>query len=412
MLKAMTTTLDNLGLYVHIPFCHSKCHYCDFNSYAGASNIIPAYLMALEQEAQLWAPLLDNYKVATLYIGGGTPTILGSQQLTHLIYVLRDCFAVSQKAEVTVEVNPESASGLLLRALNDVGVTRLSIGIQSFNDSELKSLGRSHSASDAGRAYRKAREAGINNVNIDLIYGLPHQTLLGWRATIEQAISLHPEHLSLYALTLEPQTPLAQAITQGLLPEPDSDLAADMYQVAEEALADAGYHHYEISNWALPGRECHHNVNYWNNGDYIGLGAGAHSHLTTHRFANVDSPFEYERRLRQHEFNHPDGLLKEVLTEPPWQNLADGGWPVATFERLNTATIMADTLILGLRLLSGIDIKALSSHPNQSIELAYGDEVSRLAADGLIVKDGHIIKLSARGRLLSNEAFVRLLPQR
>ncbi|MEW6141880.1 MAG: radical SAM family heme chaperone HemW [Chloroflexota bacterium] len=407
----MRVAPETLGLYVHVPFCRARCRYCDFNSYDEISYFVPAYLSALEGETRLWSPLLTTYSFSTVYIGGGTPTILNSQQLTRLVQVLRESFNVSQEVEITVEANPESISGPVLHSLNSIGVNRLSIGIQSFIDSELKILGRPHTAADALRAYRTARETGFENVNIDLIYGLPYQTLLDWHNTVGQAVSLHPEHLSLYALTLEPQTPLAQTIARGLLPEPDTDLAARMYQLAEGVLADAGYHHYEISNWALTGRECRHNVNYWKNGEYIGLGAGAHSHLMSCRFANVDSPFEYECRLRQHECNPPEGLLKEFLVEMPWQALASSGWPVAAFERLDRATVVSDLLMLGLRLTDGIDMTSLLSHLNRSIELACKDEISRLTADGLIENRGQVIKLSARGRLLSNEVFVRLLRQ-
>ncbi len=337
--------------------------------------------------------------------------MLSRRQLTRLIYIIYDCFTVSHQAEITVEANPESTSKPLLRSLRNIGVNRLSIGVQSFSDTELKMLGRPHSAEEARQAFCIAREAGFENVNIDLIYGLPRQTLHEWRITIEQALDLHPEHLSIYSLTLEPQTPLAQMIAHGLIPAPDPDLAADMYQLAEAALGNAGYHHYEISNWAIPGRECRHNVKYWKNHSYVGLGAGAHSYFNTCRFANVNSPLEYTRRLRQHEFNFTDGLLEEVAAGQPWITLATGGWPVTAFERLAPATIMTDALILGLRLVDGIDIKALSYYLNQSIETACGDEISRLVADGLLEKAGSIIRLSARGRLLSNEAFVRLLLQ-
>jgi oxygen-independent coproporphyrinogen-3 oxidase len=407
----MSTTSGAIGLYVHIPFCRSKCLYCDFNSYAGAYRHIPSYLSALSQEAHLWSPLLANHDVSTLYVGGGTPTLLNSRQLARLIHTLHDCFTVSHRAEITVEANPESTSKPLLDSLRDIGVNRLSIGVQSFSDTELKMLGRPHSADEARQAFGIAREAGFENVNIDLIYGLPRQTLQQWHITIEQAINLHPEHLSLYSLTLEPKTPLAQMIAHGLIPAPDPDLAADMYQLAEAALGDAGYHHYEISNWAIPGRECRHNVKYWKNRTYIGIGAGAHSHFNACRFANVTSPDEYTRRVRQHEFKLTNGLPEEVTAAQPWITLATGGWPVTAFESLAPATIMADTLILGLRLVDGLDIRALPSYLNESIEAACGDEISRLVADGLLEKKGSIIRLSAKGRLLSNEVFVRLLLQ-
>lgn len=400
-----------LGLYVHIPFCRSRCRYCDFNSYDGISYFIPEYLSALEKEARVWSPLLINSDFVTVYVGGGTPTVLDTYQLEQLMRVLYDSFHMSSEVEITVEVNPESAGVDKLRLLNSVGVNRLSIGVQSLIDTELKMLGRCHSVADTMRAYHIAREIGFENVNIDLIYGLPEQTLSRWRSNIEQAIQLNPEHLSLYALTLEPHTVLADEIVRGLLPEPSPDLTAEMYQLAEEMLASAGYRHYEISNWALTGYECRHNVGYWKNGRYVGLGAGAHSHLGACRFANVASPFEYERCLRQNDFKRPEGFPEEYMVVLPWQALADGGWPVASFECLDRRTILYDSMMLGLRLIDGLNTETLLPLFDRSIEDTYHDELRRLAEDGLIEKEGNIVRLSAKGRLLSNEVFVRLLRQ-
>ncbi|MCX8126430.1 MAG: radical SAM family heme chaperone HemW, partial [Dehalococcoidia bacterium] len=336
----------------------------------------------------------------------GTPTLLNNQQLTHLIELLQGLFSLNREIEITIEANPESIGKLDLRQLASLGVNRLSIGIQSFIDSELTTLGRSHSVSDVLQAYRRSRQAGFGNVNFDLIYGLPHQTLSDWRKTVEQAVDLSPEHLSLYALTIEPHTTLARNISQGLLPEPQPDLAAEMYQTAEQILRVKGYHHYEISNWALPGRECRHNINYWNNGEYIGLGAGAHSHLSNCRFANVESPFEYHRRLHQRKFLTPDGLRAEFLSVTPWQDLARGGWPVATLDYLDRETATLEWLILGLRMTDGLN---MMTYPHNGVETIYGDELERLATDGLAERVGNTVRLTAKGRLLSNEVFVRLL---
>ncbi|HIC94723.1 MAG TPA: radical SAM family heme chaperone HemW, partial [Anaerolineae bacterium] len=237
--------MDAVSLYIHIPFCRAKCAYCDFNSYAGLEHLFAPYVRALAREIELargW-----HLQARTIYLGGGTPTVLPLDLLGEILAACRRAFRVPEGAEVTVEANPGTVDGDYLAGLLGLGVNRLSLGVQSFDDGELRLLGRIHTAREAVEACHLAREAGFDNLNLDLLYGIPRQTLAGWRETLRRAFDLRPDHLSLYALTLEEHTPLARRIAEGEVPAPDDDLAAEMYVLAEEMLAEAGYVHYEIS---------------------------------------------------------------------------------------------------------------------------------------------------------------------
>ncbi len=290
--------MDVVSLYVHIPFCRSKCAYCDFNSYAGLEYLFEPYVQALAREIGLTGEGL-SWQTKTIYLGGGPPTVLPLSLLEKVLSALCQAFQVAADVEITVEANPGTVDSNYLTGLLNLGVTRLSLGVQSFDDGLLRLLERIHTAAEAVESYNLARQAGFANINLDLIYGIPHQTLEHWRTTLREAIHLQPDHLSLYALTLEEHTPLAQRVARGEIPHPDDDLAADMYILAEEVLAEAGYIHYEISNWAGPisniqsqisNHKCQHNLTYWRNQPYLGFGAGAHSYFGGRRWHNVLSP--------------------------------------------------------------------------------------------------------------------------
>ena len=371
------------GLYVHIPFCRSRCRYCSFNSYMGLEGLIPRYVSALIAEAQGWAGAIE---VDTIYFGGGTPSLLSAGQLGDILGALRRAFVVDPGAEITVEVNPGTASAGSLAAMRALGVNRVSLGVQSLDDRELGMLGRIHTAAEAVAAFEMAR-GSFDNVSIDLLYGLPGQGLGRWRRTLERALGLGPEHLSLYPLSVEEGTPLAQAIAQGRMSPPDADLAAEMYQLAEEALG--AYCHYELSNWARPGRECRHNLAYWYNLPYLGLGAGAHSCLGGSRFHNVASPREY---------------IARVAGEVPGEGAIAGSEPIAE------ALEMAETMILGLRLEEGVGLDRLALRFGGDAVARYRSQIDELKCLGLLEEgEGHV-RLTARGRLLGNEAFLRFLP--
>jgi oxygen-independent coproporphyrinogen-3 oxidase len=388
---------DPIGLYVHIPFCTAKCGYCDFNSYAGHDHLIPSYADALLAEASLWRPAVADRNVETVFFGGGTPSLNPVADMAKILGGLRVTFDIAADAEVSLEANPGSLSVDYLRGLRDVGFNRLSIGVQSFDDAELKSLDRIHTGDDARAAFRAAREAGFDNVNLDFIYGLPGQPLANWQRTLEEAMALRPEHLSLYALTVEEGTPLARDVARGRVPAPDGDAQADQYEWTQDRMAAAAYEHYEISNWAVPGRRCRHNLVYWQNREYVGLGAGAHSHIGGARMSTVLLPQRYME------------LVDESVSA------ADGGRvtmrQIAGGESITLELAMADTMILGLRLTDGVAIADFEWRHGRALDVVYGDVIEEFAAAGLLERTARHLRLTRRGRLLSNELFQRLLPK-
>jgi oxygen-independent coproporphyrinogen-3 oxidase len=391
---------DCRSIYVHVPFCRAKCAYCDFNSYARQERLIPDYVEALLREAAFWAETGAVGSVDTLYFGGGTPSLLPVEEAERLLAGLRRLFAVADDAEITFEANPESASADHLRALHRIGVNRLSLGVQSFDDGELRLLGRIHDVATAETAFRAARETGFDAVNLDLIFGLPGQPLSAWQQSLEKAVELAPEHLSLYALTLEDGTPLARRIARGDCPEPDADAQAEMYDWSSERLAGAGYEQYEISNWARPGHRCRHNLTYWRCEHYLGLGAGAHSYLGEWRFANARSPRRYISAIER------VGAARAVDSTGGPAKLPQ----VQSAERLDAATALADAMILGLRLNDGVSPAALGRRFGVDVGERYRDEITYLADVGLLESVDGRMRLTARGRLLGNEVFQRFLP--
>lgn len=369
-----------------MPFCRSKCGYCDFNSFSGLDGLIPDYVEAVQAEVRLRCGG-GRRRVHTIYFGGGTPSLLAASQIASIVAACRSNFAVDTSAEVSLETNPGSVTVEWLRAVRRVGVNRLSIGFQSLDDTELSFLGRTHTASQAVEAYEMAREAGGENLNIDLIYGLPAQSLGQWQQTLQRSLELSPEHFSLYPLTLEADTPLGQSVDRGEVPPPDPDAAADMYQCAERMLAEAGYEHYEISNWARPGRECQHNLTYWRNLPYIGLGPGAHSFVDGYRLANVADPLEYISRTKR------------------------GASPEEKREKIGPDLELSETVILGLRLCRGVDVDVLGKRFGLDVAALYRSEIDETVGLGLVELDGPALRLTRRGRLLGNEVFWRFLPK-
>ena len=270
---------SGLALYVHIPFCESKCPYCDFNTYAGIEALMPPYVAALAREVEQWGAWLGRPTLASVFFGGGTPSYLPPNDLRRLMDAVRSAFDLQDDAEATAEANPGDCTPERLLAMRRAGFNRISIGVQSFDDAELAMLGRRHDAERAAQAVRDARKAGFDNLSLDLMFGLPEQSVATWARSVEEAIRLQTDHLSAYALTLESGTPLEADVRFGRTPEPDPDLAADMYLRAQTVLAAAGLQQYEISNWAAPGRESTHNLAYWRGRPYLGVGPGAHSYL-------------------------------------------------------------------------------------------------------------------------------------
>ena len=390
-------TSDAIGLYVHIPFCTAKCGYCDFNSYAGHEHMIPSYSETLLKDASLWASTVGRRPVESVFFGGGTPSLTPVEAMAKILGGLRATFMFAPDAETSLEANPGSLSTEYLRGLRAVGFNRLSIGVQSFDDEELVQLDRIHTGEQAFEAYASARQAGFDNVNLDLIYGLPEQPLAKWQRTLERALALAPEHLSLYALTVEDGTPLARDVARGRVVPPDPDVQAEHYEWTQDRLARAGYEHYEISNWALPGRRCRHNLVYWQNREYLGLGAGAHSFLDGVRFSTALLPDRYAE------------LVDESVAAR-----SDGGGQmrhVVGAEVITPELSMADTLILGLRLIDGVDVRAFSARYGRSVHDVYGAVFDEFTGYALLERTPTHLRLTPRGRLLSNELFQRLLPE-
>jgi oxygen-independent coproporphyrinogen-3 oxidase len=392
-----------VGLYIHIPFCRAKCPYCDFNSYPHLQHLHQPYARAVCAELERFAQRHGHLHVDTIYLGGGTPTCLAPTLLTQILTTCQSEFEVEPRAEISVEANPGTVTLGNLAALRCAGVNRLSLGAQSLRDDELRLLGRIHSAAEARQAVHLARSASIVNINLDLIYGLPRQSLAAWSSTLEEALALAPDHLSLYALSLEDGTPLAMSIDNKELPEPDPDLAAQMYMTAEELLSKAGYEHYELSNWARPtavgsrvgysGSEsappalCCHNLKYWRRDPYLGFGAGAHSFHRNWRYHNVPQPQEYVSRLEK------------------------GQDTVESQEWIGPDEAMAETMILGLRLTKGVRFDHFQQQHRHDMRQQYGAELDELHMLDLLAVDSVGVRLTPRGRLLANQAFVRFWPR-
>ena len=392
-----------ISLYVHVPFCLSKCPYCDFNTYQGIEAQFGDFLTAVIQELEAWSVALGRPPVNTIFLGGGTPSYLPDGDVGRILDAIADNYPVRADAEITAECNPNDLTVARCANLRAAGVNRVSIGVQSMDNGLLAMLGRRHDAEEAADALARCRRAGFYNVNLDLMYGLPQQDMIQWRDTVAQVVALAPEHLSLYGLTLEEGTPLRRWVEQGRLPEPDPDLAADMYDHARAALADAGYRHYEISNWSRAGRESEHNLAYWRNLEWLGVGPGAHSSLAGVRFWTVRSPREYARRAQEW-----------ADTSEPWATVSaeriEAVPTVDGLEVIDDATAAAETMFLGLRLLDGMDVAAASEKIGIDLLARYETELAELAADGLLVweSDGRL-RLAEDAYLVANQVFTRFL---
>ena len=333
-----------ISLYIHIPFCLSKCPYCDFNTYQGIETQFGDFLTAVCAELDAWFRVLAHPPVNTVFLGGGTPSYLPPGAVARILdTVAAGAGRLPSDAEITAECNPNDLTPECCADLRAAGVNRISIGVQSMDNALLTMLGRRHDAAEAAAALRHCRRAGFNNISLDLMYGLPRQTLRQWQDTLDAALSLSPEHLSLYALTLEDGTPLRRWVTEGRLPEPDPDLAADMYDHARRALSAAGYCHYEISNWAFPGRQSRHNLAYWRNRQWLGVGPGAHSALAGIRFWTVRSPKDYAARARQWSAE----LTTPTPAAPPDRVASDRAAPTsAHLDRVASDSVPSDRVAL------------------------------------------------------------------
>ena len=392
-----------MGLYVHVPFCKTKCPYCDFNTYQGIDDLMEPFLPALMAEIECWGETLSHPPVKSVFFGGGTPSYLPPGYIERILASIQASFRVDPGAEISIEANPGDLDAAACAGILGQGVNRLSIGVQSLDNDLLNLLGRRHQASEAVQAFEAARQAGFDNVNLDLMYGLPNQSMDQWRQTLDSLVSLAPEHISLYALTLEEGTPMHRWAEDGKIPQPDPDLAADMYQYARESLATAGYHHYEISNWSLPGRACEHNLVYWENGPYLGVGPGAHSRLGDHRFWTILSPRDYNAKAPA--WAAAGARPAGGLADPVLQGIPTvGGW-----EQLSQETVCSETMFLGLRLLDGLNLSDASALISVDLAEKFRIPIQECIQLGLLEQDGDCLKLTKPAYLIANQAFTRFL---
>jgi oxygen-independent coproporphyrinogen III oxidase len=363
-----------LGLYIHIPFCRQRCDFCAFYLEIHHENRAESFVRSLMHEIRLSAQqyIAANRPIQSVYFGGGTPTVLAAIQLTAILSEIHTHLSLIPDCEVTVEAHPSTISEQDLAQLCQAGITRMSFGAESMEDNDFARIGRPGAASDTVTAVTRARAAGFININLDLMYGLPGQSLESWQRTLAHCLVLEPTHLSCYALTVEQDTKLASNIQRQRTPAPDEGLQIEMDEAAQQILGDAGYERYEVSNYAKPGYVCRHNLLYWTNGEYLGLGPSAQSYLGGTRFGNVANLAAYNTSL---EANH---------------------LPIEDRTRLSEEEQLRDAVIFGLRLIHGIPTRHLLQH---AANYGHATVTAKLLAQQLLEEDGERIRLSARGRL-------------
>ncbi len=373
-----------LSLYIHIPFCVRKCHYCGFYSTTYTLQQADEYIASLRLEAASYQRAFDGRTFDSVYLGGGTPTALSSEQLKKLIVLVHEHFQISRDAECTVEANPNTVSDRQLALLREGGINRLSLGAQSFNNDVLKTLGRLHTAQEAADAFMLARSAGFTNIGIDLIYGIPGQTAVQWNETLDRTIILKPEHVSAYSLSIDEGSRFMSEAEAGRFSLPGDEQGAAMYELAVNELGRAGYNRYEISNFSLSGFACRHNMNYWARGEYLGLGPGAWSFISGRRYHSVVDVRDYSLRLKA-------GLSLIQFEE------------IASFRQAANETVM-----LGLRMAEGVDLARFGRDFGADTSRQLEENATPLQQAGLLEKTKGRIRLTERGFLLANEALARL----
>ncbi len=381
----MDSEIEGIGIYIHVPFCKSKCRYCDFNSFSGRDQLIPAYFNAAAKEVAQYGGKLSGLTVDTVFIGGGTPSFVDPVYIYELMELCSKTFEICGDAEITIEANPGTLSVEKLRLYREAGINRLSMGLQAYQKNLLRLMGRIHTAEDFMSNFEDARKAGFKNINADLIFGLPGQTLRDWEKTIAGILQWEPEHLSCYSLKIEDGTIFGQMLERGELSPLDDEQDREMYYLAVNRLREAGIRHYEISNFARPGYECRHNIKYWKACRYIGVGPGAHSYFDGKRYGNICDIENY---------------IKCVSNG---QNTAENIEPVYKKDEIS------EFIILGLRLTEGIDTEEFRHRFGRGIFDIYGIQIKELTDRGLLECRGSRLALSSKGLDLANSVFVEFL---
>ena len=377
--------MKKLALYIHFPFCKQKCYYCDFNSFANKEMYIENYINALCKEIEKYNYLNKEYKITSIYLGGGTPSHIDSKNIVKVLDVVRKNYNVCDDAEITIEINPGTVTRTKLQDYFDAGINRISFGVQSTDDKILKKIGRIHNYEEFEKNYFEAREIGFNNISVDLIFGLPEQNLEIWNKTLEDIISLNPEHISAYSLKVEEKTAFGDLQSKGKLILPSEEVEREMYYLLKSKLKENGYNHYEISNFSKDGYESKHNIAYWERQDYLGVGSNSASCISNERFSNEESIEKYIELITEN---------KDVVKDR---------------EKLNEEDIFQEKIILGLRLLKGISQREILKEQTENIINNFIENKKYLLKNELIEEIGDIIKLTDKGLDLANQVFVRFM---
>lgn len=375
------------GLYIHVPFCLRKCAYCDFYSIPVSPTLADTYAEALLAEVRKIPPESCQPEIIeTIYFGGGTPSLLKTGQVGRILEEAAEYFSLSGDCEITLEANPGTVNFENLKGFRAAGINRLSLGAQSLSDQELTLLGRLHQRRDILEAVTSIRRAGFDNFGLDMIFGIPGQNRESWESSLKEAVSLSPSHLSCYLLQMDENVPLARLIAEGSLKGLSEDEEAELYEVTIETLAENGFHHYEIANFALPGRECRHNLNYWRQGEYLGLGPGAVSFIDGRRYRNIPDVRAYIENLSS-------GI------SPPREEL----------ETMGERELAAEALMLGLRMTAGVDVEKFEERFGVSVFERFCEAIRKGLEDGLLEYQKPILKLARKGLFLSNSIFREMI---
>ncbi len=377
--------MKKVGIYIHIPFCRAKCYYCDFISYVNKDHLIIEYIDRLEKEMALYTEAMEDYKITTIFIGGGTPSILEGRQINRIINCLYKHFKVDNKIEISIEANPGILDRQKLMDYLNSGVNRLSIGLQACQNHLLKQIGRIHKYEDFINNLRDARRAGFSNINVDLIFALPNQTLQDWRACLRNVSQLEIPHISTYSLIVEEGTLFQRWLETGKIKRVDEDIELAMYEEGISFLEGKNYNHYEISNFARKGFKCQHNINYWKNGEYLGLGLGAHSHMGKSRFNNYTGMSKY----------------LELVDK--------GKKPISDKINLSYNDQVSETMFMGLRMMEGISVDDFQNSFGKSPWEIYGCRLEKLKNKKMLQYNKNFIRLTKKGIRLGNQVFQEML---
>jgi len=381
----MGAASPDIGLYIHIPFCARKCRYCDFVSWPGMEDAWEPYINAVIKELEQKSEMARQCRVVSIFLGGGTPSLLPGSAIQRIMEAARKHYSLLPDTETTIEANPGTLDHDRLRAYREAGINRLSIGLQAWQNHLLEFMGRIHKASEFDEAVFMAQDHGFSNINADIIFGIPYQTMEDWLETISRVLSCQIPHVSCYSLTVEEGTRFGKLKQEGIWPEPDEDLEREMYRAAIDVFGEAGFEQYEISNMAKPHYRCRHNMNYWLRGEYLGFGVAAHSFFNQARFANT-----------------PDLRLY-------MESVERGNAALSEYYYISNEEALSESMILGLRLTEGIDLDELSSVYRTDVRKKYGKKLADLAERELVELNGSVVRLTKRGMDFANQVFVEFI---